>query len=437
METVSNQNMATKQGAEDSIRYFRYMSQFLDFNEADAEAIKQTRPIVEKHLPEIVAKFYSHLLRHPPTRRLFLKKDGSIDQPYVELRMRHLTNFWLHAAGGVYDEGFAGYLDYVGRAHTSHGADPSIYVAERYVIGQVGFMQYVISEVISKELRHLDEAFEIKAIEAWDKLMLVILEMFSRAYGNEREAETFDAIQPVDEQMVERLAEEAVELEEGSGAAVVYKEIVAARVDEILEGERKILNIGNLSIGLFHHKGSWYALRNSCLHRGGPVCTGTLEGDTLTCPWHGFQYIVTDGHLLVDENAHLDSYRVELRNGEIHLFIPDFTAVPESHKLRENEFRTTEVAAGQNKIVRVHDENVAVFNVDGTFYATQEACTHEGGPLSEGALEGNCITCPIHGSSFDVTTGAVIRGPATKRIKTYTVEVKDGIASVWKISQTA
>src|SRR3970040_1653968 len=74
----------------------------------------------------------------------------------------------------------------------------------------------------------------------------------------------------------------------------------------------------------------------------------TLEGDTLTCPWHGFQYIVTDGHLLVDENAHLDSYRVELRNGEIHLFIPDFTAVPESHKLRENEFRTTEVAAGQN-----------------------------------------------------------------------------------------
>jgi len=430
MEVVSNQNMAAKQGAEDSERYFQYMAQFVDFNEADAETIKQTRSIVEKHLPELVAKFYSHLLRHPPTRRFFLKKDGSIDQPYVELRMRHLTNFWLHAARGVYDNGFAGYVDYVGRAHTSHGADPRIYVAERYVIGQVGFMQHAISEAISKELRHVDEAFEIRAIEAWDKLMMVILEMLSRAYGNEREAETFDAIQPIDQQMVERLAEEAVELEEGRGPAVVYKDIVAARLDEIPEGERKILNIDNLSIGLFHHKGRWYALRNLCLHRGGPVCTGMLEGDTLTCPWHGFQYNVTDGHLLVDENEHLDSYRVEPRNGELHLFVPDHAAVTEPPKLQENEFGASDVAAGQIRLVRVDGDNVAVFNVDGTFFATQEACTHQGGPLSEGTVEGKCITCPIHGSRFDVATGAVVRGPATRPLKTYGVEVKDGIASV-------
>ena len=434
MEIVSSENMAAKQGAADSVRYFNYMAQFVDFNEADAETIKQTRPIVEKHLPELVTKFYSHLLRHPPTRKFFLKKDGSIDQPYVELRMRHLTNFWLHAASGGYDDGFAGYLDYIGRAHTSHGADPRIYVAERYVIGQVGFMQHAISEAISKELRHLDEAFEIRAIEAWDKLMMVMLEMFARAYGNEREAETFDAIQPIDQQMVERLAEEAVELEEGTGAAVTYKDILAGRTDEIPEGERKILNIDNLSIGLFHHKGHWYALRNQCLHRGGPVCTGKLEGDTLTCPWHGFQYNVTDGHLLVDENAHLDSYRVELRNGEIHLFVPEHVAVTEPGKLRENEFRASEVAAGQIKLLRVDEENVAVFNVDGAFHATQEACTHEGGPLSEGTLEGKCITCPIHGSRFDVTTGAVIGGPATKPIKTYRVEVKDDIARVEKIA---
>jgi nitrite reductase/ring-hydroxylating ferredoxin subunit/hemoglobin-like flavoprotein len=434
METASNQNMAAKQGTADSGRYFQYMAQFVDFNEADAETIKQTRPIVEKHLPELVAKFYSHLLRHPPTRRFFLKKDGSIDQPYVELRMRHLTSFWLHAASGVYDNGFAGYVDYVGRAHTSHGADPRIYIAERYVIGQVGFMQHAISEAISKELRQVDEVFEIRAIEAWDKLLMVILEMLSRAYGNEREAEAFDAIQPIDQQMVERLAEEAVELEEGTGPAVVYKDIVVARSGEIQEGERKILNIDNLSIGLFHHKGNWYALRNLCLHRGGPVCTGKLEGDTLTCPWHGFQYNVTDGHLLVDENAHLDSYRVELRNGEIHLFVPDHAVVTEPHKLRDNEFRASEVAAGQIKLVRVDEENVAVFNVDGTFFATQEACTHQGGPLSEGILEGKCITCPIHGSRFDVTTGAVIRGPATTPIKMYRVEVKDDIASVGKIA---
>jgi nitrite reductase/ring-hydroxylating ferredoxin subunit/hemoglobin-like flavoprotein len=435
MDTVLNQNMAAKQGAADSERYFQYVAQFVDFTEADAETIKQTKPIIEKHLPELVSKFYSHLLRHPPTRRFFLKKDGSIDQPYVELRMRHLTSFWLHAASGVYNDGFAGYVDYVGRAHTSHGADPRIYIAERYVIGQVGFMQHAISEAISQELRHVDEAFEIRAIEAWDKLMMVILEMLSRAYGNEREAEAFDAIQPIDQQMVERLAEEAIELEEGTSTPVAYRDIVAARVDEIAEGERKILNVDNLSIGLFHHKGNWYALRNLCLHRGGPVCTGVLEGDTLTCPWHGFQYNVTDGHLLVDEKEHLDSYRVELRNGEVHLFIPDHAGVTEPRRLRENEFRASELAAGQSKLLRVDDGNVAVFNVDGRFFATQEACSHQGGPLSEGTLEGNCITCPIHGSRFDVTTGAVIRGPATNPLRTYRVEVKDdGIASVSKIA---
>ncbi len=65
MDTVLNQNMGAKQGAEDSGRYFRYMAQFVDFTEADADTVKQTRPIIEKHLPEIVTKFYSHLLRHP------------------------------------------------------------------------------------------------------------------------------------------------------------------------------------------------------------------------------------------------------------------------------------------------------------------------------------------------------------------------------------
>src|SRR5512132_853717 len=163
MDTALNQNIAAKQGAADSGRYFQYMAQFVGFSAADAETIQQTKPIIEKHLPELVTQFYSHLLRHPPTRKFFLKKDGSIDQPYVELRMRHLTSFWLHAASGVYDDGFAGYVDYVGRAHTARGVDPNIYIEERYVIGQVGFMQHAISEAISKELRQVDEAHEVRA----------------------------------------------------------------------------------------------------------------------------------------------------------------------------------------------------------------------------------------------------------------------------------
>src|SRR5512134_935208 len=150
----------SKQGAEDSGRYFRYMAEFVGFTGDDAALVARTKPHIEARLPEIIAEFYDHLLRYPPTRALFLKKDGTVDEEYVALRMRHLSNFWLRTASGVFGDDFARYVDYVGRAHTSRGADPKIYVAERYVIGQVGFISHAISRALEQELRPLgDEDF--------------------------------------------------------------------------------------------------------------------------------------------------------------------------------------------------------------------------------------------------------------------------------------
>ncbi len=282
----------------------------------DAEVIRRTKPVIQKYLPEIVGKFYAHLLRYPPTRQWFLKPDGTLDQEYVELRMRHLTNFWVRTADGVFDDEYARYVDYVGRAHTSHGADPNIYIAERYVIGQVGFMSHAISNAIMKELHPIDPDFAFEAEEAWDNLMMVLLEMLSRAYGAEHTAETFEAMQAVDIDAVQKMALAAFDIEQGEAKQVPLKRVTVADVSDIPEGERKIVAIDNLSIGVFHHHGQWYAHRNSCLHRGGPVCTGTLEGDTLTCPWHGFQYNVTTGEFLSDPNACLDSYGVSVEGDQ-------------------------------------------------------------------------------------------------------------------------
>lgn len=318
-----NLQTKAKRGAEDSGRYFKYMADFIGLGKDDVAAIQRSKPILEKHLPEIVSKFYAHLLRYPPTRKFFLKKDGSVDQDYVELRMRHLTNFWMRTAEGVFDEEYARYLDYVGRAHTAHGADPGIYIAERYVIGQVGFIQHAISEALTRELRHVDEEFETEAIEAWDKLMMVILEMLSRAYGGEREAETFDALVTVDQTAVTHLAEHAFEHEHDKGKPVSMREVVVASVDEIPEGERKIVHVGATSIGVLHHNGKWIAFRNSCLHRGGPVLTGCIEGNTITCPWHGFQYDVMTGELLVDPTAKLDPFAVTIKNGMVQIEVPE------------------------------------------------------------------------------------------------------------------
>ena len=306
----------------ESGRYFRYVADFIGFTSEDADTIRETKPIIEKHVAEIVDKFYVHLLRYPPTRKFFLRPDGSIDQPYLELRMRHQANFWLRTADAVFDEEYASYIDYVGQAHTSRGADPKIYIAERYVIGQVGFMSHAVAVAITHELRHVDEDFELRALEAWNKLMMLLLEMLARAYGHEKDAEAFESLVKVDEDAVAQLSAEAVHLEVDKDKEIPRKKVVVARIHEIPDGERKLVSVEGLSIGIFHHKGGWYALCNQCLHRGGPVATGALDGDVITCPWHGFQYNVTSGQLLVDPSARLDTFPILIEGDEIHVMIP-------------------------------------------------------------------------------------------------------------------
>jgi nitrite reductase/ring-hydroxylating ferredoxin subunit len=74
--------------------------------------------------------------------------------------------------------------------------------------------------------------------------------------------------------------------------------------------------------------------------------------------------------------------------------------------------------------------NVAVFNIGGSFYATQDECTHQQGPLSEGELDGSTVTCPYHGSQFNVCTGAVLRGPAVEPLAAYRVVIQGDIGRV-------
>jgi nitrite reductase/ring-hydroxylating ferredoxin subunit len=427
-----------RRGAEDAGRYFRHMSEFIGFKEEDAKAIRETGLVIEKFIPEIVAQFYTHLLGYLPTRKHFLTADGTVDQDYLQLRMHHLTNFWRRTASGVFDDDYARYIDYVGRAHTSHGADPNIYIAERYVIGQVGFMQHAISQALTKELHEIDPDLEMQALRAWNLLMMVILEMLSRVYSDEREVEGDGVMPQINHQAVFNMAIETYELGLGLRRSTGSQEVRIGRADEIPDGERKIVQVGDLSIGVFHHQGGWYALRNSCLHRGGPVCTGILEGDTLICPWHGYQYDVKNGQLLDDPSAKLATYRVEMREEEVYVQVPliqretadlSFISAPQEpvriDKLSENEFYLREVTPGHLRQVHLNGEPVAVYNVNGEFYATHNRCTHAGGSLSEGALSGKQIICPLHASCFDVTSGQVLCGPASQPVKTYRV-VTDG-----------
>lgn len=97
-----------------------------------------------------------------------------------------------------------------------------------------------------------------------------------------------------------------------------------------------------------------------------------------------------------------------------------------SEGLKNNQFRVDTVPPGSALLVG----SVAVFNVAGSFCATQAKCTHRQGPLNAGTLDGPTVTCPWHGSQFDVCTGAVLRGPAGASLKTCPVIVEGDLGQV-------
>ena len=98
------------------------------------------------------------------------------------------------------------------------------------------------------------------------------------------------------------------------------------------------------------------------------------------------------------------------------------------------EFRTvakmSELPPGQLQRVEVDGTPICLANVDGAIHAVAAKCTHAGGPLAEGALDRNIITCPWHGAMFDVTSGEVAGPPADESVAAYDVEVEGDVVRV-------
>lgn len=83
-----------------------------------------------------------------------------------------------------------------------------------------------------------------------------------------------------------------------------------------------------------------------------------------------------------------------------------------------------EILPGQAKMVEVNGTEIAVFNVEGTFHAIDNSCTHVGGPLCEGEIVGREVTCPWHGAMFDVTSGRALAPPAFEAVTRYNVRIE-------------
>jgi 3-phenylpropionate/trans-cinnamate dioxygenase ferredoxin component len=92
-----------------------------------------------------------------------------------------------------------------------------------------------------------------------------------------------------------------------------------ASAADVPSGTGTVVNVNGRALALFNVGGRFYALDNTCLHRGGPVGEGDLEDTIVTCPWHGFQYDVTTGRNVFDPEVGLETFDVRVSGGDVSI----------------------------------------------------------------------------------------------------------------------
>jgi 3-phenylpropionate/trans-cinnamate dioxygenase ferredoxin component len=86
----------------------------------------------------------------------------------------------------------------------------------------------------------------------------------------------------------------------------------------------------------------------------------------------------------------------------------------------------SDVPMGRAETFEVEDRHIAVYRLEDGYYAIDDLCTHDGGPLAEGEVEGDQVICPRHGARFSIKTGAALTMPAITPVDTYPVRVEGG-----------
>lgn len=95
--------------------------------------------------------------------------------------------------------------------------------------------------------------------------------------------------------------------------------VTVTRADDVPAGAGASVLVDGRTIAVFNVEGTLYAIEGVCLHRGGPVGEGDLEGCVVTCPWHGWQYDVTTGRNVFDPSIGLRTYEVRVEAGVIEV----------------------------------------------------------------------------------------------------------------------
>lgn len=99
--------------------------------------------------------------------------------------------------------------------------------------------------------------------------------------------------------------------------------VTVARVGDLPAGSGRQVSVGTRWIGLFHVDGAYHAIDDLCLHRGGPLSEGRMDGCIVTCPWHAWQYDVQTGTLVQDPRVGVTRHETRIVDGEIQVRLAD------------------------------------------------------------------------------------------------------------------
>lgn len=94
-----------------------------------------------------------------------------------------------------------------------------------------------------------------------------------------------------------------------------------AKKSEIPPGSSKVVEVGGKAVAVFNCDGDFYAIENTCKHRGGPLGEGSLAGKTVTCPWHGWEYDVTSGECSMDRSIKVQKFDVKVEGEDIFISV--------------------------------------------------------------------------------------------------------------------
>ena len=94
-----------------------------------------------------------------------------------------------------------------------------------------------------------------------------------------------------------------------------------AKTSDIPTGTGKVLEIGGKTVAVFNCEGTFFAIDNTCKHRGGPLGEGSLAGTTVSCPWHGWEYDVKTGECAMDPSIKVQTFDVKVEGDDVLLFV--------------------------------------------------------------------------------------------------------------------